>query len=86
MKISEITDTNSMIRHINRQMMVRWINRDLIRRANHDVRKSIVLYDEHKAFMSAMLGVPALLVVEDDGVAADSLRRLGVRFWSKGIV
>ena len=43
-----------MRRTLNKGLMVRWINADLMSRAGHDVRKSIVLYDESGVFETAL--------------------------------
>jgi hypothetical protein len=63
----------------NRAAMIAWINADLLARASHDVRKSIVLYDADGDFMMALLEMPD----------ADALRRVRaatrVRFYSKGV-
>lgn len=82
--ITQITKTDAMMQTINREMMVAWINHDLLNRASHDVRKSIALYDEDRFFMKALHAdsVEGLLVQS----GANMSPSLDVHFWSKGIV
>lgn len=78
-------------KQLNRGVMVAWINRDLINRAGCDVRKSIVLYDAEMTFVMAlpaditpdiwrqrMAELPQTITAMRD--------RLGIRYWSKGLV
>lgn len=80
--LAEITETDVMRVEANHSLMVSWINADLFNRASHDVRKSIVLYDEHKMFLTAL--PPATSMSEPS--ISDRLAEFGVRYWSKGIV
>ena len=64
---------------INRGLMVRFINADLLNRASLDVRHSIVLYDADGLFEYAMAELPAAVVL------AELYHRTSVRFWSRGI-
>ncbi|ANA86845.1 hypothetical protein BH772_gp040 [Gordonia phage Bachita] len=75
----DTTDLTLMHRGLNREMMVAFINADLIERANLDVRHSIVLYDEDRDFRYA---VPEML---DDDTMARLYGAAGIRYWSKGI-
>ncbi|AAN02103.1 gp49 [Mycobacterium phage Barnyard] len=81
--VQHIEKTDPMHRELNKGLMVRWINGDLIERANHDVRKSIVLYDDDQTFVGAL---PAVLgpVLTDE--LQDKLYSVGVRYYSNGIV
>lgn len=71
---------------LNKGLMVHWINADLLSRAGHDVRKSIVFYDDAQTFETA-------LTQADWDALGDKreafLQRLyaatPVRFWSKGV-
>jgi hypothetical protein len=68
-----------MRREVNKGLMVRFINADLIERCNLDVRKSFVLYDADGLFDYAIDHMPS----------DEKLQRLydhtNVRYWSKGI-
>ena len=66
-------------RMANRLLMVEWINADLPNRASHDVRKSIVLYDEHRIFVSALKAMP------DEELLQQIVDRTSVRFYSEGV-
>lgn len=77
---AEVTDTGAFVRTVNQGVMVAWINADLLNRASHDVRKSIVLYDVDGDFVYA---AGSLFTVE--GMWAE-LWAAGVRSWSRGIV
>jgi hypothetical protein len=77
---AEVTDTGAFSRQLNQGLMVAWINADLLNRASHDVRKSIVLYDVDGDFTYA---AGSKLVVE--GMWPE-LWAAGVRSWSRGIV
>jgi hypothetical protein len=78
----EITETDAMRREVNRGLMVQWINADLLVRANHDVRTSVVMYDADRLFMFALPG--RVDMTNDDLI--DALADNGVRFYSRGIV
>lgn len=77
-------------KQLNRGAMVQWINRDLVGRAGCDVRKSIVLYDSDMTFVMALPAdvTPDVfterLATLPNTVAA--MERIGIRYWSKGIV
>jgi hypothetical protein len=70
--------------------MVSWINRDLLNRADCDVRKSVVFYDADRVFMMALsaevtpAGFRERLETLPNAIAA--ARRLGARYWSAGVV
>ena len=81
--LEELTETNAMMRSVNQGLMVAWINADLINRAGHDVRKSIVLYDEDQMFVQAL---PAVLGPVLDPKIHELAYNGGVRFYSHGIV
>lgn len=66
-------------RAMNKMLMVEWINADLPNRASHDVRKSIVLYDESRMFVSALKDLP------DDELLQQIGERTSVRFYSEGV-
>lgn len=93
MTIERITSSHDdpllahMVRQLNRGLMVQWINHDLMNRAECDVRRSVVLYDAERHFVMAL---PASLSVDDflaraGGVAA-GFARLGITYWSRGVV
>ena len=69
----------SMHRAMNKMLMVEWINADLPNRAWHDVRKSIVLYDESRMFISALKELPDEELLQQIG------ERTSVRFYSRGV-
>lgn len=68
-----------MLRTVNRELMVAWINAELLERAWGDVRKSYVLYDENREFLWAMQEKP------DEALLAKLGERTPIRFWSKGV-
>ena len=82
-KIEEIKSTNPMQKEMNKQLMIRFINNNLLTGgASLDVRKSHVYYDEDKDFVYALNGELADWEVElltNSGLAP-------IKFWSKGIV
>jgi hypothetical protein len=78
-ELTELTDTDPMLREINRGLMIRWINADLTARAHYDVRTSTVLYDADKLFAGA-LPFP----INDE--LREMLGETAVRFYSTGIV
>jgi len=77
----EITETDPMRRQINRDLMVAWINANLLNRAHHGVCTSIVLYDDAKTFITA---------VDPEQWEINAIRETaysaGARYWSQGIV
>ena len=73
------TDLDPIQRTVNRSMMVAWINADLVSRAPHDVRKSIVLYDEDCMFVYALQNMPDEELLQEIG------ERTSVRFYSEGV-
>jgi hypothetical protein len=82
--------SDAMRRELNRGLMVSWINRDLLNRADCDVRKSVVFYDADRVFMMALsaevtpAGFRERLETLPNAIAA--ARRLGARYWSAGVV
>lgn len=82
MSVQEIAPASltAMQRWFNEQLMVAWINRDLLNRAQHDVRKSVVLYDADYDFLYAVESVP------DEATMQRLYEDAGVRFYSKGVV
>ncbi|QAU06671.1 hypothetical protein SEA_WILLIAMBOONE_171 [Gordonia phage WilliamBoone] len=75
----DTTDLTLMHRGLNREMMVAFINANLIERASLDVRHSIALYDEGRDFIYALPEMP------DDDTMACLYGAAGVRYWSKGV-
>lgn len=73
---------------LNKGLMVHWINADLMSRAGHDVRKSIVFYDDAQTFETALTQAE-WDALSKAGVRETFLERLyaatPVRFWSKGV-
>lgn len=88
MPITQLTRTDAMLRDINRELMVSWINADLFNRASHDVRRSVALFDDHQMFVTAFDpdGIPGLAVIAGNQAALDALHDAGVAYWSVGIV
>ena len=87
--IEKITETDPMIRTVNKDLMVGWINADLFKRANNDVRHSVVFYEENKIFLGAIrLEDPtdAMAHITATEGLLESLWNDGVRYWSVGIV
>lgn len=82
-ELQQLTDTDPMRRQINTGLMVQWINADLINRADHDVRHSLVFYDIDKMFVAAL--PPIFGPTPNEGLVA-ALLDAGVRFYSTGIV
>lgn len=79
--VVELTGTDPMRRQVNAGLMIAWINADLVLRAAHDVRHSIVLYDDDRMFLGAL---PAS--VEITGGLLAALLCCDVRYYSRGIV
>lgn len=83
-------DMFDMLRqHLNRGLMVDWINRDLVNRADCDVRKSVVFYDADRVFVMA-LGVSVTPAIFRARIAAmpnvlASMARMGIRYYSIGV-
>jgi hypothetical protein len=68
-----------MREQVNHGLMVAFINARLLERANLDVRKSIVLYDDAGLVEYALPELP-------DAETLERLYRVsGIRYWSKGI-
>lgn len=88
MTVQKLTATDAMLSEINRGLMVQWINADLFNRHGYDVRKSIVLYDEHRMFATAFHAdeIPGIAVAAENQTALDTLHGAGIRYWSHGIV
>lgn len=80
---TQITETDFMLREINKGLMIQWINADLFNRANNDIRSSVVFYDEEKVFLAA---IPGPASDEDMARLGEGLYNVGIRFWSRGIV
>ena len=78
----EIKKTSPIRRELNKSDMVRWINNDLISRAHHYVRRPFVYYDANHDFVLALENEPKSL---SESTVAD-LEKLGVKYYSKGIV
>lgn len=83
-------DMFGMLRQtLNRGLMVDWINRDLINRADCDIRKSVVFYDADRVFVMA-LGTsvtPDIFrarIADMPNVVA-SMTRMGIRYYSIGV-
>jgi hypothetical protein len=79
-----------LVKHLNKGLMVAWINADLIERAGCDIRKSIVMLDEGYTFVMALPATitpaefQARLDAQPNTVAA--MRSIGIRYWSHGLV
>ena len=83
MAIEEIFSTNPMQKNMNKELMIRFINNNLLTGgASLDVRKSHVYYDEDKDFVYAING--PLADFEIDFLTNSGLAP--IKFWSKGIV
>ncbi|HJT94044.1 MAG TPA: hypothetical protein VJ777_19280 [Mycobacterium sp.] len=84
--IVELPDNlrDPMRRKVNKDLMVAWINADLLNRASHDVRTSLVFYDDAGVFVAA--AAPGIAVLSNFG---EILRKLyeqtTVRYYTKGI-
>lgn len=78
-EIDPAAELSEMQRLGNRELMVFFINYDLINRAALDVRKSYVLYDGDKGFMYAVSDLP------DDEMMRSLRATTAIRYWSKGI-
>ena len=74
-------------RSLNKGVMVRWINADLLDRCNNDVRKSIVFYDDAGVFETALTASQWGQLSEE--LRAEFLAKLyahtAIRYYSKGI-
>jgi hypothetical protein len=74
-------------RKLNKGLMVAWINANLLDRYGHDVRKSIVFYDEEGVFEAAMLASQWEQL--SDELRTEFLQKLyaatPIRYYSKGI-
>lgn len=83
MAIEEITSTNPMQKEMNKQMMIKFINENLLNGgASLDVRKSHVYYDKDKDFVCAVnepLAEWEMGLLNDNGYAE-------IKYFSKGIV
>ena len=86
-ELPDVTDVTEMIRRtLNRGLMVDWINRDLMNRADCDVRRSVVLYDADRVFVMA-LGVSVTPDIFRNRVdlVAETMNRAGIRYYSIGV-
>ena len=79
-----------LIKSLNKGLMVQWINADLINRAGCDIRKSVVMLDEDYTFVMAL---PASVTPAEFQSRLDTLpntvaamHRIGIRYWSHGLV
>lgn len=78
--IAKIDDHSPFRQQVNRDLMVAWINADLVNRAWGDVRTSNVFYDGAKVFITALprgCASPQILA---------KLYEVGVRYWSQGVL
>jgi hypothetical protein len=80
------TMTDPLRRKLNKGAMVHWINADLLDRCGHDVRKSIVFYDDAGVFETAMTQAnwDALGKLRETFLS-HLYARTPIRYWSKGI-
>ena len=78
--IEQIETTSPMQKEFNKGMMVAYINKHLPTTAHLDVRKSFVYYDADKDFVVATENF-----LEGPGADA-AFEKLGIKYWSKGIV
>lgn len=83
-------DMFDMLRQtLNRGLMVDWINRDLINRADCDIRKSVVFYDVDRVFVMALgTSVTADIFrarIETMPNVVASMQRMGIRYYSIGV-
>lgn len=81
--LEQLTETELRVREVNTGLMVVWINQDLFNRHHHDVRTSLVLYDQDKLFVGAL---PPVLAGKVTPELSASLHKAGVRYYSTGIV
>lgn len=68
-----------MRQQVNRDLMIGYINADLIHRADLDMRCSVVFYDEAGVFEAAAHRMP------NRQQLARLRRETAVRYWSRGI-
>jgi len=79
-----------LIKSLNKGLMVQWINAALIERAGCDIRKSVVMLDGDYTFVMALPAsiTPAefqsRLDAQPNTVAA--MHRIGIRYWSHGLI
>ncbi|EIC63559.1 hypothetical protein [Mycobacteroides abscessus] len=78
--LEQLTDHSPFRQKVNRDLMVAWINADLVNRAWGDVRTSTVFYDEAKVFVTAQ---PRNVEFSDR--SAQALYDTGIRYWSEGV-
>ena len=82
-KVEEIFSTNPMQKNYNKQMMIKFINANLLNGgASLDVRKSHVYYDKDKDFVYAVNGPLAeweMDLLNNNGYAE-------IKYFSKGVV
>lgn len=77
--LEQLTDHSPFRQKVNRDLMVAWINADLVNRAWGDVRTSTVFYDDAKVFVTALPrggASPEILA---------KLHEVGVCYWSEGV-
>jgi hypothetical protein len=71
---------------MNKGLMVQWINADLLNRMGHDVRKSIVFYDDMQTFETALTQADWEALGDKRETFLEMLAaRTPVRYWSKGV-
>lgn len=75
----KLSDMSLLEREMNKGLMVAFINRDLLNRANLDVRKSIVFYDDLRTFEYAVAELP------DADMLVKLYEQTNIRYWSKGL-
>jgi hypothetical protein len=79
-----------LVQKLNKGLMVAWINADLLNRAGCDIRKSVVMLDEDYTFVMAL---PASVTPDEFAARLEllpgtvaAMRRIGIRYWSHGLV
>lgn len=68
-----------MRREMNKGLMVRFINAELLDRCHLDIRHSFVFYDDAGLFEYALPELP------DDAMLQRLYDKTNVRYWTKGI-
>ena len=80
--VTELENAGDLHRFANRGLMVHWINADILSRANCDIDKSIVFYDEHSVFEYAM---PAGAELPASDILAALYDRTNIRYYTRGL-
>lgn len=78
--VTELKNTDPLLYSLNRGLMIQWINAHIHTRFQHDIARSIVLYDKDRMFVTACHELPDADLLEQ--LAQDGT----VQYWSKGIV